>query len=148
MSLSVPSNHDLIHISLWSSLKSRFNGGFTEMLNSTCTFTWLMQCSVYILQFCIINYLMCKYKKQMKTYSFRIMCAEKMDIYTYVFSVLVIVEPLHIKMYYSFLPTVMSQWKIMGAIIWKMRIHNLLVLISKFRLQMCNHSFYCSQRCV
>lgn len=53
----------------------------------------------------------------MKTYSFSIMYAEKMGIYTFILSVLVIVEPLHIKMYYSFLPTVMSQWKIMGAII-------------------------------
>lgn len=148
MSLSVPTDHDLIHVSLWFSLKSRFNEGFTEMLNSTCTFTWLMQCSICILQFCIVNYLMFKYKKQMKTYSFNIMYAEKMDIYTCLLSVLVIVEPLHIKMYYSFLSTVMSQWKIMGAIIWKMRIHYLLVFISKFRLQMCNHSFYCSQWCV
>lgn len=60
---------------------------------------------------------MFKYKKQMKTYSLSIMYAEKMDIYTYTLSVLVIVEPLHSKMYYSFLPTVMSQWKIMGKII-------------------------------
>lgn len=60
---------------------------------------------------------MFKYKKQMKTYSFTIMYAEKMDIDTYILSVFVIVESLHIKMYYSFLPTVMSQWKIMGAII-------------------------------
>lgn len=60
---------------------------------------------------------MFKYKKQIKTYSITIMYAEKMDIYTYILSVLVIVESLHTKMYYSFLPTVMSQWKIMGAII-------------------------------
>lgn len=86
------------------------------MLNSTCTFT-LMQCSIYILQFCIMNYLMFKYKKQMKTYSFSIMYAEEMGLYTYILSVLVIVEPLHIKMYYSFLPTAVSHWKIMGAII-------------------------------
>lgn len=45
------------------------------------------------------------------------MYAEKMDVYTYILSVLVIAEPPHIKMYHSFLPTVVSHWKIMGSII-------------------------------
>jgi len=54
----------------------------------------------------------------MTTYSFSVMYAGKMVIHSYVLSVFVIVESLYyIKMYSSFLPTIMSQCKTMGAII-------------------------------